>query len=308
MTHHKGIHHITLMAGDPKENVRFYTQILGMRMVKKSVNQDDPGTYHLFYGNQAATPGSSITFFPWPRASQARAGTGEVVTIYFQVPVDSQSFWKERFEEFDVTYSEEAVFGRSALKFHDPDNVELQLVFEGDAKEKVEKVDYPVDYTKAVQGFWGAKMLLTEEESTAELLTSLFNFEKKETSDNLSLYQTDAPVGHSVIIETNATRVPGKTGRGTVHHIAFRAKNQDELDKLRRRVSQIGLYPTQIIDRHWFKSVYYRIPQGVLFEMASDDPGYDVDENFDELGEHLILPPWLEDKRERIESVLPDLG
>jgi glyoxalase family protein len=307
MTHHKGIHHITLMAGDPKENVRFYTQVLGMRMVKKSVNQDDPGTYHLFYGNQAATPGSSITFFPWPRASQAKAGTGEVTTIYFQVPEDAKSFWKVRFEEMNVDFSEETVFGRSSLKFFDPDKVELQLVFEGDAKQKVENVDYPVDYKKAIQGFWGAKMLLTEEDSTAELLTSLFEFEKKADEGNVSLYQTNAPIGHSIILDTNPTRVPTKTGRGTVHHIAFRAANQSELDKMCRRVSQFGLYPTQIIDRHWFKSVYYRIPQGVLFEMASDDPGYAVDEDFEELGEHLILPPWLEDKRGQIESVLPEL-
>ena len=150
-------------------------------------------------------------------------------------------------------------------------------------------------------------MLLTEEDSTAELLTSLFEFEKKADEGNVSLYQTNAPIGHSIILDTNPTRVPTKTGRGTVHHIAFRAANQSELDKMRRRVSQFGLYPTQIIDRHWFKSVYYRIPQGVLFEMASDDPGYAVDEDFEELGEHLILPPWLEDKRGQIESVLPEL-
>lgn len=307
MTHHKGIHHITLMAGDPKENVDFYTRILGMRMVKKSVNQDDPGTYHLFYGNQAATPGSSITFFPWPRASQANPGTGEVTAIYFQVPEDSEEFWKERFNSFDIDYTEEEVFGRTSLKFRDPDQVELQLVFGGDHKEKVENVDYPVDFTKAVQGFWGARMLLSEEESTARLITSLFEFEEKEKAENLTLYQTDAPIGHSVIIETNPERIPSKTGKGTVHHIAFRAEDQNELDALRKRVTEFGLYPTQIIDRHWFKSVYYRIPQGVLFEMASDDPGYDVDEEFEHLGEELILPPWLEDKRSRIEAVLPEL-
>lgn len=307
MMHQKGIHHITVLAGDPRNNVRFYTEVLGMRLVKKSVNQDDPGTYHLFYGNQKATPGSSLTFFPWPKAVQGNPGTGEVVNVALQAPEGSAAFWESRLNEFEVDYSETTVFGRPALRFTDPDGLELDIIFEGEAADAVEGVDYPVTPEYAIQGFWGATMKLRAREETASLLNELFNFEQKETEGNRTLYQTGAGIGHSVIIETGEEEY-GKNGRGTVHHIAFRAEDRDELQDLQRKVAMKQLRPTQLIDRHWFKSVYYRIPEGVLFEMASDDPGYTVDEEFEHLGEKLILPPWLEEKRARIEELLPDLN
>ena len=307
MKHHKGIHHITVLAGDAQRNAEFYTRILGMRLVKKSVNQDDPGTYHLFYGNQSANPGSSLTFFPWPNAVQGKPGTGEVVNVGLQVPEGTQDFWEVRLSENDVKYNVVDVFGRKALRFKDPDGLELDLVFEGDAKDKVENVDYVVPFDKTIQGFWGARMKLTEREHTEKLINELFEFEEKAQEGNQYLYQTDAPIGHSVIIEVADAPVHGQNGRGIVHHIAFRAENKEELDQLRQEVGGRGLHPTQIIDRHWFNSVYYRIPAGVLFEMASDDPGYTVDEEFEQLGEHLILPPWLENKRDRIEKILPEI-
>ena len=307
MEHHKGIHHITVLAGDAQHNAEFYTHLLGMRLVKKSVNQDDPGTYHLFYGNQSANPGSSLTFFPWPNAVQGKPGTGEVVNVGLQVPEGTQDYWESRLSENEVKYDVVDVFGRTALRFQDPDGLELDLVFEGEAKDKVENVDYVVPFDKTIQGFWGARMKLTEREHTEKLIHELFEFEEKAQEDNLYLYQTDAPIGHSVIIEVADTPEHGQNGRGIVHHIAFRAEDQEELDQLRQKVGGRGLHPTQIIDRHWFKSVYYRIPAGILFEMASDDPGYTVDEEFEELGEHLILPPWLENKRDRIEQILPEI-
>ncbi|MGN8225184.1 VOC family protein [Gracilimonas sp. BCB1] len=308
MKHQKGIHHITALAGDAQRNAEFYTQILGMRLVKKSVNQDDPGTYHLFYGNQSANPGSSLTFFPWPQAIKGKPGTGEVVNVGLQVPEGTQEFWESRLSDHDVNFEVKDVFGRTVLRFNDPDGMELDLVFEGTAKEKVENVDYIVPYDKTIQGFWGARMYLTEREHTQKLIHELFEFEEVANEGNQFLYQTEAEIGHSVIIEVADAPVHGQNGRGIVHHIAFRAENKEELDQLREKVNQRGLNPTQIIDRHWFNSVYYRIPAGVLFEMASDDPGYTVDEEFEHLGEHLILPPWLENKRDRIEQILPEIN
>lgn len=307
MNHYKGIHHITVLAGEAQPNVEFYTNKLGMRLVKKSVNQDDPGTYHLFYGNQAAEPGSSLTFFPWPMAQKGKAGVGEVVNVGLQVPKGSENYWKDRLDEYNIAFETVEVFGHEALRFDDPDGLELDIVFEGEAKPKIENIDYIVPAEHTVQGFWGARMLLTEKQHTEMLLGELFDFEKVTEEGNQTLYQTDAPIGRNIIIEKADNAENGKNGRGIVHHIAFRAGNQDELDALQQKVGKKGLNPTQIIDRHWFKSVYYRIPAGVLFEMASDDPGYTVDEEFEHLGEKLILPPWLESKRDRIEQMLPDI-
>ncbi|MBD3617577.1 MAG: VOC family protein [Gracilimonas sp.] len=307
MTHHKGIHHITALAGDAQRNAEFYTQILGMRLVKKSVNQDDPGTYHLFYGNQSGEPGSSLTFFPWPNAVKGEAGVGEVVNVGLQVPESSKDYWEVRLSENDIQYEVTEVFGRKALRFKDPDGLELDIVFEGEAKPKVENVNYIVPAEHTIQGFWGARMLLTEKQHTGMLLGDLFDFEEAAAEGNQTLYQTEAPIGRNIIIEISDKPEYGKNGRGIVHHIAYRAENEEELEQLRQKVGKKGLQPTQIIDRHWFNSVYYRIPAGVLFEMASDDPGYTVDEEFEELGEHLILPPWLESKRDQIEQILPEI-
>ena len=308
MKHHKGIHHITVLAGDPQRNAEFYTELLGMRLVKKSVNQDDPGTYHLFYGNQAAEPGSSLTFFPWPNAKKGKAGVGEVVNVGLQVPEGSEDYWEVRLSENDISYEVVDVFGRKALHFEDPDGLELDIVFEGDAKPKVENVEYIVHAKHTIQGFWGARMLLSEKQHTESLLGDLFGFQEIAEDGEQTLYETNAPIGRYVIIEKAKQPEYGKNGRGIVHHIAYRTENEAELDELRQKVGKKGLNPTQIIDRHWFKSVYYRIPAGVLFEMASDDPGYTVDEEFKHLGEKLILPPWLESKRNRIEQILLEIN
>lgn len=308
MKHHKGIHHITVLAGEAQLNVEFYTNKLGMRLVKKSVNQDDPGTYHLFYGNQAAEPGSSLTFFPWPMAQKGKAGVGEVTNVGLQVPQNSRPYWEQRLKDHEVPFESVEVFGREALRFEDPDGLELYLVFEGEAKPEVKNVDYIVPAQYTIQGFWGARMLLTEKQQTEMLLGDLFGFKEAATEGNQTLYQTDAPIGRNVIIEVAEKAEYGTNGRGIVHHIAFRAEDQEELEELRQKVGKKGLSPTQIIDRHWFKSVYYRIPAGVLFEMASDDPGYTVDEEFEHLGEKLILPPWLESKRDRIVQILPEIS
>ena len=307
MKHEKGLHHISVLAGNPAENFNFYVNKLGMRMVKKSVNQDDPSTYHLFYGNEAAQPGSSITFFPWPRAHKGTPGVGESVNVAFKVPENSQDFWLKRLSDESIEHSDLfEIFGNPAVRFQDQDGLELDLVFSGNAKEKVSDFETTVPTDHAIQGFWSTRLKLTEAEGTVDVINDLFGFEEKESNGNLTRFETEANIGGNLIIETG-DEAQGRGGRGIVHHVAFRAKNEDELGELRERVLSKGLQPSQIIDRHWFKSVYFREPGGVLFEMATDDPGYRSDEDFEHLGEKLVLPPWLEPRRTLIEGTLPKL-
>lgn len=308
MEHEKGLHHISVLAGNPAENYDFYVNKLGMRMVKKSVNQDDPSTYHLFYGNEAAQPGSSITFFPWPRAHKGTPGVGESVNVAFKVPEGSEDFWLKRLSEQSIEHSDLFdVFGNPAVRFQDQDGLELDLIFSGNAKEKMSEFETTVPVDHAIQGFWSTRLKLKEADGTVDIINDLFGFEERESNGNLTRFETEANIGGNLIIETG-DEAEGRGGRGIVHHVAFRAKNEDELGKLRERVLSKGLQPTQIIDRHWFKSVYFREPGGVLFEMATDDPGYTSDEDFEHLGEKLVLPPWLEPRRTLIENTLPELN
>ena len=308
MKGNKGLHHITVLAGDPKVNAQFYINGLGMRMVKKSVNQDDPGTYHLFYGNEAAEPGSSLTFFPWPRAHKGTTGSGEAVNVAFNVPEDSQDFWIERLHYLGLTHSDYFnIFGKQGIRFNDPDGLELDLIFSGKPKKQISTYKGTVPATVAIQGFDSTRLKLTKADDTVNILTNILGFEEIRSDKNLTLLKTDEKIGNSVIIETGDKEL-GRGGRGIVHHVAFRAKNLDELHLIRENILTAGLHPTKVIDRHWFKSIYFKEPGGVLFEVATDDPGYTVDEKFEELGEKLILPPWLEQRREIIERSLPDLN
>lgn len=307
-THDKGIHHITVLSGEAQRNADFYVKTLGMRLVKKSVNQDDPGTYHLFYGNAKGSPGSGLTFFPWPMAQQGKPGLGEAVTVALAVPADSMDYWAEHFGaegiEFKGPYDR---FGQQAIGFKDPDRLQLELVFDQQAGQLPGWDKGTVPPKHGIRGFRGTTLRLKEYASTAEVLKNVFEFEETDRKDNARHYTTDAPIGGSVIIE-EAESKPSANGRGTVHHVAFRAEDDDELETLRKKVLEMGLNPTKIIDRHWFHSVYFRSPGGVLFEIATDGPGYDVDEDPDKLGQKLILPPWLEPKREMIEKRLPDIN
>ncbi len=306
-THRKGIHHITVLSGEPEVNADFYVNTLGMRLVKKSVNQDDPGTYHLFYGNASASPGSSLTFFPWPGATKAKPGSGEAAVVSFMVPQPSKDYWQERLKEHEVPHEDTVEdFGLTKLPFEDPDGLSLELVFDGAETDINTSWKGSVPPRHRIRGFWGTTLQLTEKESTEKILTSVLGFRKADSKGSRTLYTSDAAIGNHVIIESVSPK-QGKSGRGTVHHVAFRAKEEEELNELRWQVARLGLSPTKIIDRHWFKSVYFQSPGGVLFEMATDGPGYDVDEDPERLGEKLILPPWLESRREQIEQRLPEL-
>jgi len=306
-THQKGIHHITILSGDAQRNVDFYVKSLGMRLVKKSVNQDDPGTYHLFYGNTDGSPGSGITFFPWPMARQGQPGLGEAVQVALAVPSGALDFWIEQFGAenivFDGPYNR---FGQQAISFRDPDLLQLELVFDKEAEQVPgwDKGTVPAEF--GIRGFRGTTLRLYEHEPTADVLTNLFGFKEAGQQDNRWHYTTEAPIGGSVIIEKGEPK-PAVNGRGIVHHVAFRAKDDDELNALRKAAIEMELQPSQVIDRHWFHSVYFQSPGRVLFEIATDGPGYAVDEHPDELGQKLILPPWLESRREMIEKRLPEI-
>ncbi len=305
----KGIHHISIISGDGRENANFYVNTLGLRMVLKTVNQDDPTNYHLFYANGAGQPGSSITFFPWPRAISATYGTGETVAVSFSVPENSFDYWIDRFANKNVKFDAPIErLGKPVLRFFDPDGLSLELIEDSrsDGLPAWRESDVPEEF--AIRGFWGANFLLTETESSIRILTDILGFQRSKQQDNLSLLETESSLGHSIILEKEESSRPGRTGKGTVHHVAFRAKDEEELDSLREQVVGMGLNPTGIIDRHVFKSVYFQTPGGILFEIATDGPGYkSVVENEEELGKKLFLPPWLEPKRGRIEQTLPPI-
>lgn len=306
-THHKGIHHITAMAGDAQRNADFYVKKLGMRLVKKSVNQDDPGTYHLFYGNADGDPGSGLTFFPWPMAIQGKPGVGEAVSVGLAVPSNSMEFWTEHFGKEGIDFEGPITrFGKTVFRFKDPDLMQLELVFDENVNDLPAWSKGTVPEEHGIRGFWGTTLLLQESEATAKVLEDVFQFRLTAEENNQKLYTTDAPFGNSIIIETTAPK-PSSNGRGIIHHVAFRAKDDDELAEMRKKVIQLGLHPTDYIDRFWFHSVYFRSPGGVLFEIATDGPGYTTDESADKLGEKLVLPPWLESKREAIEKRLPEI-
>jgi len=303
-----GIHHISVLAGDAQRNADFYVTTLGMRLVKKTVNQDDPGTYHLFYANAKGSPGSSLTFFPWPMAIKGKAGVGEAVKVAFAVPVNSMEFWMTYLSKKGIEHS--AVYERftqQAISFKDPDGLMLELVFDEKAEEYPAWDQSQVPPHFGISGFKGTTLRLKNADPTAEVLKNIFHFEKREENENLLHFTSEADIGNSIIIEETKEDISSENGRGIIHHIAFRVKDKEDLIERRKQVKEMGLYPTEVIDRHWFDSVYFRSPGGVLFEMATDGPGYTVDEELEKLGEKLILPPWLEPRRKQIQEKLPEI-
>jgi glyoxalase family protein len=309
MAEHRGLHHISVIAGDPQDNYDFYVKKLGMRMVKKTVNQDDPTKYHLFYANSEGTPGSSLTFFPWPGARKGEPGTGEATAISLAVPEDSLDYWKGRLDEQNIPYSgPQNRFGKKHLSFEDPDGLQLHLVFENRKDDLKSWERSPVPPKHQIQGFWSTTLRLHKIDHTETILTTILGFEKVDTEDNLTLYLTGSELGHSLIIK----KVPfqqGTNGAGIVHHVAFQTQDDEDLKELRHEVLRLGLRPTEIIDRHFFKSVYYRTPAGVLFEMATHGPGYFVNSDPDEdQAKKLELTPWHESKRDQIEAALPTIN
>lgn len=305
-----GLHHVTAIANDAKRNYDFYTRVLGLRMVKKTVNFDDPGTYHFYFGDEIGTPGTILTFFPWEGIGQGYTGTGMATNIGYSVPDQSLKFWANRFKLFNVKHGEsEERFGEQVLPFEDPDGLKLDLVVAAIPDPRKPWTTTDVNAETAIRGFQGITLTLRRVEPTAKILTEVFGYRLFKQEGNRYRFTTDAINTASVvdIIEAPDT-APGRGAAGTNHHVAFRVKDDEVLMEFRETIASRGLAITQKIDRDYFFSLYFREPGGVLFELASDNPGFMRDEPVEQLGSSLMLPKQYESSRSRIEQLLPKLS
>jgi glyoxalase family protein len=305
-----GIHHITAIAGYAKRNYDFYTRVLGLRFIKKTVNFDDPKTYHFYFGDEIGSPGTILTFFPWEGAPRGKQGSGMPTEIAYSVPAGSLEFWERRFSEYYVKVTGSGSrFGEDYLAFEDPDGLPLTLVIPTSPDKRKPWVTEEVHETKATRGFHGITLTLNRIEGTASVLTDIFDYKFIGQEDNRYRYQTDA-VDNAAIVDLIEDRDADYTGNGagTIHHVAFRVKDENVQMAYRQKVISKGLNITHKIDRNYFFSLYFREPGGVLFEIATDNPGFSIDEEVNDLGKSLKLPPQYERNRKEIEAVLPSLG
>ena len=304
-----GIHHVTCIAGDAQENLDFYVALLGMRLVKRSVNQDDPGTYHLFYADNAGTPGTDFTFFPWPNMEPGRLGAGLTIEVSFAIPSGSLPYWKDRLQQYGVEHgAPETRFGETTLTFKDVHGLQLALVETNDERQFVPWKNSPVSPDHQLRGMHSVRLWERTLDHTEKILTQRMGFVLLGAEDGWHRYGVEGGgSGKLIEIKELPDERRGQWGTGSVHHVAWRVKNSEEQMSLREGIANAGLRPTPQIDRFWFKSVYYKEPGGVLFELATDGPGFDRDEDMEHLGERLILPPWLETQRKEIEAALPPL-
>ena len=309
-----GIHHVTCITNDPQANLDFWIETLGLRLVKRSINQDDPETYHFFFADAEGTPGTSMTFFPWENLSRGKVGSGQVTRTAFRVPEGSLDYWETRFDERGVEYGDRLErFGETVLPFEDPGGLPVELV-----EVEIPEDDPTVPWTAfvpekaAIRGFHSVTLWLGDPEPTQDLLRTM-GFEELGTEaaagdtpgDERTRFAAGGAVGKYV--DVLPTIEGGRQGSGTVHHVAFQTPTDDDQKAMREAVRSAGLRPTEQIDRHWFRSVYFREFAGVLFELATNGPGYDSDEPLEDLGGRLVLPGSFEERRERIEASLPDV-
>ena len=310
MTGVNGLHHITAISGPAQENLDFYAGILGMRLVKRSVNQDDPGTYHLFYADAEGHPGSDLTFFPWAHMAPPRIGHGLAVEVALEVPVGSLDYWAARLDQYATPLgSIENRFGDKVLPLVDPHGLKLALVEPGKVPDRTFTPwdGGPVPGERQVRGLYGAQVWEQNAMPTTDFLTKVLGFESLGTENGWTRYGFRNAAGVIDVRETPEGR-RGAWGVGSVHHLAWRVDDEQHQSAVRARVEAAGGHATPTIDRFWFKSVYFKEPGGVLFELATDGPGFAVDEDAAHLGETLVLPPWLEPERGRIEQMLPALN
>jgi glyoxalase family protein len=305
-----GIHHITAIAGDPQQNIDFYTGMLGLRLVKVTVNFDDPEAYHFYYGDSHGRPGTILTFFAWPRARRGRAGNGQVTAASFALPKNSLDFWAERLATNGIvseTLPER--FGEAVLSFADPDGLRLELVetAEIDAAHAWEGSGIPSEF--AIHGFHGATLSEAGYERTAALLTKSMGYRLIGQEQNRFRYEpayfhAGSP-GRTLDLVCAPAALEGRVAVGTIHHIAFRTPDDAQQREWLGEIARLDYNVSPVMDRVYFHSIYYREPGGILFEIATDSPGFAVDEPIEKLGEALQLPPWLEPLRARIEAALP---
>ncbi|WP_100399968.1 ring-cleaving dioxygenase [Bacillus sp. FJAT-44742] len=315
----KGVHHVSAITGDAKKNYEFYTNILGMRLVKKTVNQDDTSVYHLFYADERGNPGTDLTFFEIPNAGSTHYGTNSISTTSLRVATDaSLDYWENRFNEYDVEHDGiTQQSGRAVLPFRDFEGQRLVLV--SDEKNKGvpagkpwEKSPVPSEH--GIRGLGPVTLTVSRPELTASVLTDLLSFKETGTftsakgSSTIRVFETgEGGTGGEVFLEENNDLPRERPGRGSVHHVAFRVENEEELRKWEQFFNDNNLPNSGFVERYYFRSLYFREANGILFELATDGPGFEGDEPFETLGESLALPPYLENQRESIEARLKPL-
>jgi glyoxalase family protein len=304
-----GIHHVSAIAGDPQRNVDFYVGVLGLRLVKRSVNQDVPGTYHLFYADAEGRAGTDLTFFPWPDMPPGRQGVGLTTEVALAVPVGSLAYWAERLARLGVRVGALTTrFGERVLPVTDPHGLPLALV------ETVERPGFapwlgsPIPSAYQIRGLHAVRLWERDLSVTATFLTETLGFVRQADEDGWRRFVLGTGESGRIV---DIRELPGQSrgiwGTGSVHHVAWRVPDEAAELEVRARLVEARRHPTEVIDRFWFKSVYFKEPGGALFEIATDGPGFMVDESAEALGARLVLPPWLEPQRAAIEAGLPPL-
>jgi glyoxalase family protein len=304
-----GIHHITAISGDAQENLDFYAGVLGMRLVKKSVNQDDPGTYHLFYADADGHPGTDLTFFPFRFSAPGRIGAGLGVEIALAIPEGSLEYWRQRLADHGAKLGDDEVRrGERVLTLSDPHGQQLALVETSDDREFEPWPRSPVPADRQVRGLHAVRVWEHSLALSASFLTEVLEFSSYGEENGWHRFGVGGGgSGKHIEIREMPDTPRGAWGVGTMHHVAWRVADESVELKVRDRIAKAHRRPTEVIDRFWFKSVYFLEPGGVLFEIATEGPGFTADEEPEHLGEQLVLPPWLEPQRQAIESTLPPL-
>lgn len=300
-----GIYHISAMVNDAQRNIDFYAGVLGLRLVKKTINFDRPEVYHLYFGNETGQPGSVITFFPWAKQLKGRIGTGQVGVTNYVIPKGSFSFWENRLRKFRVEFTSSIRFDEKYLHFNDPDGLQLELT-ERDEGPKNTWNFWGVQADHAIKGFGGAVLYSSQPHKTTHVLENILGLECMGQEKEFLRFKSEGSIGNIIDIRLNPS-VRGLMGAGTVHHIAWRAIDEEDHQRWRSLLLENGYYPTEILDRNYFKALYFHEEGGILFEIATDPPGFSVDEPTNELGKKLMLPSWLESKREELEETLPQV-
>jgi len=303
----EGLHHVTAIAGEPQTNINFYTGVLGLRLVKRTVNFDDPTTYHLYYGDGQGHPGTIMTFFPWPGTPRGRIGAGQLTVTSFAVPDKSLPYWREHLRKRSVAFEQATSnFGQETLFLRDPDGLQLELVSTSNADPDRVWERGPVPPEHAIRGFHHVTLSEHGYERTASLLTETWGFRQIAKEGNRFRYAVASDAPATMVDLVCAPEGPsGRVAVGTVHHVAWRTATAERQVQWRDTLSKLQYDVTPIIDRQYFHSIYFREPGGVLFEVATDPPGFAIDEPVESLGESLKLPMWLERYRSEIEKALP---
>lgn len=304
-----GLHHVTAIASKPQQNLDFYTEVLGLRLVKRTINFDDPGTYHFYFGDDTGTPGTILTFFPWPHVSRGSMGVGETSATAFSVPSESLNYWERRLLRMGLPVErEELRFEHPVLKFIDPDGMKLELVGRIGGPEAKPPRTSNVPPEHSISGFFGVTLCEAGFERTAAVLEKMGFWQAGVEGNRYRFSAASEAHGSHIDVLVQTQLMHGRMGAGTVHHIAFRAPSDEAQLAWREELKGLGLDITPVLDRRYFHSIYFREPGGVLLEIATDPPGFMTDEPADTLGESLKLPPWYEPKRQLIETVLPPIA